>query len=94
MSSSAKKHGRIGCKVKNKKKWSFLKNSFFFSRSLSNVPYYLTVRMFHVIHFLVGGRLEKKERNEWEEDGRNAGRCRIVEGKKGLGRRWKECWAV
>ncbi len=28
----------------------------------SNVPYYLTVRMFHVIHFLVGGRLEGKER--------------------------------
>jgi hypothetical protein len=57
--------------------------------------------MFHVIHFLVGGRLEGKERKygrkmegmldgvgfwterkEWKEDGWNAGRCRIVEGKK------------
>ncbi len=38
----------------------------------------------HVIHFLVGGRLEGKERKEWEEDGRNAGRCMIVEGKKGM----------
>ncbi len=33
-----------------------------------------------------------KERKEWEEDGRNAGR--IVEGKKGMGGRWKECGTV
>jgi hypothetical protein len=50
--------------------------------------------MFHVIHFLVGGRLEGKESKEWEEDGRNAGRCRIVEGNKGIGGRWKEWWTV
>ncbi len=35
-----------------------------------------------------------KERKEWEGDGRNAGRCRIAEGKKGMGGRWKECWTM
>jgi hypothetical protein len=33
-----------------------------------------------------------KERKEWEKDGKNAGRCSIVEGKKGMGVRWRECW--
>jgi hypothetical protein len=29
-----------------------------------------------------------------KEDGRNAGQCRIEEGKKGMGRKWKEFWTV
>jgi hypothetical protein len=33
-----------------------------------------------------------KERKKWEEDCRNSGQCMIVESKKAMGGRWKECW--